>query len=200
LAAAGVETTLLHFPSTGESPSVLDALRTRSVDLVVNLPTSESVMLADNYTIRRTAVDLNIPLLTNLNLVRLFADAMGQFKANALLGLLPESLFDYYERCVLLQCILCSSSDCCDPLLSAHCQRWCCVYESTQCVKASALVLQCALVLVSSAQIALVLMMFPQPELDLTCCCCTLLIIHKRCVHLYREKPEEAWTNPKEFH
>eukprot|EP00953_Heterococcus_sp_UTEX-ZZ885_P026271 14210-Heterococcus_DN1.PRE.1 len=77
LAAAGVETTLLHFPSTGESPSVLDALRTRSVDLVVNLPTSESVMLADNYTIRRTAVDLNIPLLTNLNLVRLFADAMG---------------------------------------------------------------------------------------------------------------------------
>eukprot|EP00611_Tribonema_gayanum_P008561 TRINITY_DN1813_c0_g3_i4.p1 TRINITY_DN1813_c0_g3~~TRINITY_DN1813_c0_g3_i4.p1 ORF type:complete len:553 (+),score=213.70 TRINITY_DN1813_c0_g3_i4:368-2026(+) len=96
--AAGVESTLLHFPSSKESPTVLQYLRDRNVDLVVNLPTSDSVRLEDNYTIRRTAVDLNIPLLTNLNLVQLFAEAMGQFKKQELVGLLPESLFDYYER------------------------------------------------------------------------------------------------------
>jgi len=99
LKSAGVDgITLLHFPSSKATPNVLQYLRDRKVDLVVNLPTSESRMLVDNYTMRRTAVDLNIPLLTNLNLVKLFTEAMGQFKEKKLLGLLPESLFDYYEK------------------------------------------------------------------------------------------------------
>ena len=51
----------------------------------------------NNYLIRRTAMDFSVPLLTNLPLARLFADAMADHKENPMQGLKPESLFDYYD-------------------------------------------------------------------------------------------------------
>lgn len=69
------------------------------MDLVINLPTHESKRLEDNYAIRRTAVDFGIPLLTNLNLVKLLTSAlMYDRKQQKLVALDPESLFDYYQR------------------------------------------------------------------------------------------------------
>lgn len=65
---------------------------------MINLPTHDGKNLKDNYTIRRTAVDFGIPLLTNFNLVKLFTSAMVQDKKSKLVGLDPNSLFDYYER------------------------------------------------------------------------------------------------------
>ncbi|CAN0411006.1 unnamed protein product, partial [Hapterophycus canaliculatus] len=66
--------------------------------LVINLPTSESKRLEDNYMVRRTAVDHGIPLLTNLNLVKLFTSSLLYNKKMKLVGLDPDSLFDYYKR------------------------------------------------------------------------------------------------------
>lgn len=65
---------------------------------MINLPTHDSKQLEHNYTIRRTAVDFGIPLLTNFNLVKLFTSAMVLDKKNKLVGLYPDSLFDYYRR------------------------------------------------------------------------------------------------------
>ena len=81
-----------------EGPSVLDHLREKKVDLVINLPTHESKRLEDNYAVRRTAVDFGIPLLTNPNLVKLFTSALIYNKKQKLVGLDPDSLFDYYAR------------------------------------------------------------------------------------------------------
>ena len=50
-----------------------------------------------NYQVRRTAVDFGVPLLTNLNLVTMFADAMEKHSKNPMVGLLPSSLYDYYH-------------------------------------------------------------------------------------------------------
>lgn len=81
-----------------EAPTVIDHIRTKKIDLVINLPTSESKRLEDNYMVRRTAVDHGIPLLTNLNLVKLFTSSLLYNKKMKLVGLDPDSLFDYYER------------------------------------------------------------------------------------------------------
>ena len=81
-----------------EGPNVLDYLREKKLDLVINLPTHESKRLEDNYAVRRTAVDFGIPLLTNLNLVKLFTSSLTRNKKQKLVGLYPDSLFDYYSR------------------------------------------------------------------------------------------------------
>lgn len=77
---------------------MISHIRSKKIDLVINLPTSESKRLEDNYAVRRTAVDHGIPLLTNLNLVKLFTSSLMLNKKNKLVGLDPDSLFDYYAR------------------------------------------------------------------------------------------------------
>ncbi|CAM9789363.1 unnamed protein product, partial [Phaeothamnion confervicola] len=94
----GVASTLLHFPSSDKTPNAMEYIKSRQVDLVVNLPTAASRRLEDNYTIRRTAVDYGVPLLTNPHLVSLLTDALSRHKKKELVGLLPDSLFDYYAR------------------------------------------------------------------------------------------------------
>ncbi len=81
-----------------DGPDVIDHIRSKKIDLVINLPTADSKRLADNYAVRRTAVDHGIPLLTNLNLVKLFTSSLMYNKEKKLVGLDPDSLFDYYER------------------------------------------------------------------------------------------------------
>ena len=50
-----------------------------------------------NYQVRRTAVDFGVPLLTNINLVTMFADAMEHHAAKPMVGLSPSSLYDYSQ-------------------------------------------------------------------------------------------------------
>lgn len=54
--------------------------------------------MAGNYAIRRTAVDFAVPLLTNVKLVTMFADAMEKEKAHPMVGLHPSSLADHYRK------------------------------------------------------------------------------------------------------
>jgi carbamoyl-phosphate synthase (ammonia) len=50
-----------------------------------------------NYHIRRTAVDFAVPLLTNPQLVAMFATAMEHNAKSPMVGLRPSSLYDHYR-------------------------------------------------------------------------------------------------------
>lgn len=76
LAENGIKNTLVYWPSEGLQPQALDMLHERKIDLVVNIPKDLSAGELDNgYRIRRAAVDLNIPLITNARLASAFINA-----------------------------------------------------------------------------------------------------------------------------
>jgi len=62
-------------------PSIIDLLRERRIDLLVNV-TDEFVakQFEDDYTIRRAAIDYNVPLFTNLQAARLFVAAIARYR------------------------------------------------------------------------------------------------------------------------
>ena len=70
----GVENTLVHWPSEeGQQPQALDMLHTMEIDMVVNVPKNLSTgELTNGYKIRRAAIDLNVPLITNARLASAF--------------------------------------------------------------------------------------------------------------------------------
>lgn len=73
----GVQATMLHWPDEDAHPNTLDYLRERKIDLVINIPKNLSrTELANDYTIRRSAVDFNIPLITNARLASAFLYAI----------------------------------------------------------------------------------------------------------------------------
>eukprot|EP00592_Proboscia_alata_P019572 CAMPEP_0194419310 /NCGR_PEP_ID=MMETSP0176-20130528/18500_1 /TAXON_ID=216777 /ORGANISM="Proboscia alata, Strain PI-D3" /LENGTH=1537 /DNA_ID=CAMNT_0039226239 /DNA_START=109 /DNA_END=4722 /DNA_ORIENTATION=- len=80
-----------------EDQNVLSMIKEKQIDMVINIPTHKSKRLDDNFLTRRTAVDFGIPLLTNLQLVKVFADAVAMHKKDGLVGLDPQSLFEHYE-------------------------------------------------------------------------------------------------------
>lgn len=72
----GVNATVLHWPDSGMQPNTLDYIKERKIDLVVNIPKNLSKdELNNDYTIRRSAVDFNIPLITNARLASTFINA-----------------------------------------------------------------------------------------------------------------------------
>jgi carbamoyl-phosphate synthase large subunit len=76
LAQNNIACTLLHWPDEPEIPQVIDCIRERKIDFVVNIPKNLSKTELDNdYLIRRAAVDFNIPLITNIRLARAFIRA-----------------------------------------------------------------------------------------------------------------------------
>jgi carbamoyl-phosphate synthase large subunit len=76
-----VPTTMLHWPDAKNEPNVLTYLKQKKIDLVINIPKNLSKKELDNdYTIRRLAVDLNIPLITNARLASAFIMAFQKYK------------------------------------------------------------------------------------------------------------------------
>jgi carbamoyl-phosphate synthase large subunit len=72
----GVEANPLAWPDEDEHPNVLDYLKERKIDMVVNIPKNLSKSeLNNDYTIRRSAIDFNIPLITNARLAGAFLTA-----------------------------------------------------------------------------------------------------------------------------
>ena len=70
---AGVEAEVAYWPDENKSPNTIELIRTREVDLVVNIPKDLTTTELDNdYSIRRNAVDFNVPLLTNARLASAF--------------------------------------------------------------------------------------------------------------------------------
>ena len=69
----GVETTLLHWPNENKKPNTLDYIREKKIDFVINIPKNLSKdELKNGYSIRRDAIDFNIPLITNARLASAF--------------------------------------------------------------------------------------------------------------------------------
>ncbi len=70
----GIENTMVHWPSEeGQQPQALDMLHNKEIDMVVNVPKNLSTgELSNGYKIRRAAIDLNIPLITNARLASAF--------------------------------------------------------------------------------------------------------------------------------
>ena len=72
----GIACTEVRWPSEAGGPQALDLLHGHVVDLVINIPRDlTSRELTNGYRIRRAAVDLNIPLLTNTRLSSAFIHA-----------------------------------------------------------------------------------------------------------------------------
>lgn len=73
----GIENTLVHWPSDeGQQPQALDLLHQHKIDMVVNIPKNlTSHELSNGYKIRRAAIDLNVPLITNSRLASAFITA-----------------------------------------------------------------------------------------------------------------------------
>ena len=73
----GVPSTLVYWPSEeGKEPQALRMLHEKKIDMVVNIPRDLSAgELTNGYKIRRAAIDLNIPLITNARLASAFIHA-----------------------------------------------------------------------------------------------------------------------------
>lgn len=72
----GVPATLVHWPDSPEQPQALDLLHQHEVDLVVNINKNLSTgELTNGYKLRRAAIDLNIPLITNARLAATYIKA-----------------------------------------------------------------------------------------------------------------------------
>ncbi|HLN55196.1 MAG TPA: carbamoyl-phosphate synthase (glutamine-hydrolyzing) large subunit [Bacteroidales bacterium] len=70
---AGVDAEVAYWPDENKSPNTIELIKTRQVDLVVNIPKDLSAdELNNDYTIRRSAVDFNVPLITNARLASAF--------------------------------------------------------------------------------------------------------------------------------
>jgi carbamoyl-phosphate synthase large subunit len=82
---AGVESHVAYWPDEDKSPNTVELIRTREVDLVVNIPKDlTDAELNNDYTIRRSAIDFNVPLITNARLASAFILAFCRLKEDDL--------------------------------------------------------------------------------------------------------------------
>jgi carbamoyl-phosphate synthase large subunit len=77
LAENGIGNTLVYWPSEADKqPQAIDMLHKKNIDMVVNIPKNlTSNELTNGYKIRRAAIDLNVPLITNSRLASAFINA-----------------------------------------------------------------------------------------------------------------------------
>ncbi|MEM2113804.1 MAG: carbamoyl-phosphate synthase (glutamine-hydrolyzing) large subunit, partial [Candidatus Nitrosocaldus sp.] len=68
-------------------PNIADLLHARAVDFIINVPSTLTIekyaeMLEDEYMIRRKAVEMGIPVFTNLDVANLFIKTLEWLKGN----------------------------------------------------------------------------------------------------------------------
>ena len=85
LESSGIEAEVAYWPDEHKSPNTIELIRSREVDLVVNIPKDLSQTELDNdYSIRRSAVDFNVPLLTNSKVASAFILAFCRLNSDDL--------------------------------------------------------------------------------------------------------------------
>lgn len=90
----GAEVEVLYRPFDNTEPGILSYMENGQIDLVINIPkTTEKVELDSDYIIRRKAVDLNIPLFTNIQVAKRFVKALKVYSPSTL----PVKSWDEYE-------------------------------------------------------------------------------------------------------
>ncbi len=81
----GIETTVANWPDVDKKPNAYELIRHKEVDLVINIPKNlSSKELTNDYTIRRAAVDFNVPLITNARLASAFIYAISKYNIDDL--------------------------------------------------------------------------------------------------------------------
>jgi len=73
----GISNTRVYWPSeVGMEPQALTLLHEKKIDMVVNIPKNLTAgELSNGYKVRRAAIDLNVPLITNSRLASAFINA-----------------------------------------------------------------------------------------------------------------------------
>ncbi|MBI2610360.1 carbamoyl-phosphate synthase (glutamine-hydrolyzing) large subunit [Candidatus Kaiserbacteria bacterium] len=85
LSVNGVACEKVYKISSKREPSVLSLIEEGAVDLIINIPTrAYERENTDGFIIRRKAVDMNIPLITNRQLAEAFVTALAEQKRNGL--------------------------------------------------------------------------------------------------------------------
>jgi carbamoyl-phosphate synthase large subunit len=81
----GIDSTQVNWPDVNKQPNAYDLLKQRKIELVINIPKNLSKdELNNDYTIRRAAVDFNIPLITNARLASAFIYAITRYDLDEL--------------------------------------------------------------------------------------------------------------------
>ena len=90
---SGIEVEVLCRPFDEKEPVILTYLAEGKIDMVINIPkTSERPELDSDCIIRRKAVDLNIPLFTNVQAIKIFIIALHHYSEDDL----PVKSWDEY--------------------------------------------------------------------------------------------------------
>ena len=77
----GVEATAVCWPDENGENNVMDMIANHQFDLVINVPKNHTKReLTNGYRIRRSAIDHNIPLMTNVRLAKAFIEAFCAMK------------------------------------------------------------------------------------------------------------------------
>ncbi len=85
LRSNGVRVETLFWPLQKQEPNILTYIKGRKIDLVINIPKNYAEEeLTNDYLVRRTAIDYNIPLITNAQLARLFIEAITHVSVDEL--------------------------------------------------------------------------------------------------------------------
>jgi carbamoyl-phosphate synthase large subunit len=89
LQKAGVNNILVlrKVREVGQKPNIVDYLQENKINLVINIPMPNhlvafSEVLKDEYTIRRLAIEFNVPVITNLQLASAITKLLEQREAN----------------------------------------------------------------------------------------------------------------------
>ena len=80
-----IENTLVQKLSAKKKPNILDYISKKKVDLVIDIPKNYTRQeVTDGYMIRRSAIDMNVPLITNVQVAKLIVDVIQKNTINKL--------------------------------------------------------------------------------------------------------------------
>ncbi len=81
LSEHGIIAEILNWPLEKEEPNIITYLNEGKIDLVINIPKNEEKYELDNdYLIRRKAVDMNVNLITNIQVAKRFVKSLSKMK------------------------------------------------------------------------------------------------------------------------
>jgi len=81
----GVKCHKLYKISAEKNPNILTAIHNRDFDLIINIPKNYAhSTMTDGYMIRRKSVDLNVPLITNVQVAKIMAEALLRYSVDDL--------------------------------------------------------------------------------------------------------------------
>ncbi len=74
----GVNCEVLHKVTENKKPNIIDYITNRELKLVVNIPSTDDRAYEDEYLIRRKSVEFGIPVITNMELLEKFVNALSR--------------------------------------------------------------------------------------------------------------------------